>query len=149
MKILISNPLNVLAAHLKKSAPVAPVSPTNAPAPSFKPNELFEHVEEEALRKVGLKSTLFQAEHTIIVPNKAKGTDILYQLTLRRTAVIDADVNSRIKRMRDAFNFIGRDPKSSEMILQVWASPMVAPDQTTQKVTPGTPQAGPAAPAVL
>jgi hypothetical protein len=128
MRELISASIRQLVNRFYTAAPVAPVNPANPAtpeqAPNYTPEDIFSHVQTEVLKTVGLKEILFESAHSLIVPNKVKGNNSLYQLTFRRKAIIDEDVNERIKRLRDTFNFIGRDPKSSEMILQVWAPPM-------------------------
>lgn len=114
---------------LKHAAPTAP-----AVDPNKDPQYLFQQV-RPLLSKMNL-ANVTDGSKTELVIGKTKGKDSLYQVTLRRPAVILEDHIERIKRLSK--NFDSMQWSSQAIRVFVWY-PYVAKAQTLAPGAPGAP----------
>jgi hypothetical protein len=126
----LSDLIRVFVQSLKQAAAPTALDPNDDPA------ELYKQV-RPLLVKLGL-SNFTDKGKLQLVEGMTQGPNSQYQVCLRRGAVIDKDIISRIKRNESFFEKIIWDSRAIQVF--VWY-PYKAPEVTKAPVVPGIPPA--------
>ena len=106
--------------------------------PELDPNELFRQI-RPLLSKMGI-ANFADPSRTEIVPGKTQKENSMYKITMRRNAILSADIIDRIKRNEHNFESLQWSSQAIEMYL--WF-PYKAKEQAVTQGTPPTPNVPP------